>query len=1314
MSSPRHLNRVNSNNIQLLSTELHAALFPKKFRSKSPQKQLIQLSKVHLEHNGLADKQTSQNEPISFKLPPLLGPSISHHFKNMGDWSQGPYLDLIEDLFQLGNTPVKMPTSWVLKSGWVKYELGKPPIQVPYPDEHSLVFDTEVLYKLSPYPIMATALGPSAWFAWVSPFLTGESNLNNHLIPLGPTSDKKLIVGHNVSYDRARVLEEYQLNQSNSFYLDTMSLHVSVSGMCSRQRGAWMKYKKNLNDSNKSAETQSKSLNDYRNLATTDGLKELLGNEILDHEVMLNTSESDSDYVSSALNEDPWLKHSSMSSLAQVAEHHCNIKLDKAARDHFASLDPNEIIENFQLLMNYCAKDVLATYHVFHKIWPEYKSVVPHSVSFSALRHITQSFLPTTSNWDDYITKCEQMYQDSKIEIESKLHEICNGIVDLRNKADEKLWENDPWLSQLDWDITPIKYTKAGELYKRQKLPGFPNWYKKIAESNGDLNLTTKTRISALLLNLSWHDNPIIWTENYGWCFSTSKDKYDKYLKKSYEHIEIDRLLPPEDSIEEMEDQKAQEATLKGKPRSKKNTSNESEEDQVCLPKTKPKRAVKKKKKQNSIIFESDPIVISTLKNILKENKIIFKIPHENGPGLRVTSLMTKPFQRYFENGILASSHPVANEAISLSVQNSYWVSSRERISNQFVVYQNNKDLNIGSFNDEQSTSICPIKPPKDDKIGIIIPQIIPMGTITRRSVEKTWLTASNAKKNRLGSELKSLIRAPPGYCFVGADVDSEELWIASLMGDAVFGTHGGSALGWMTLEGTKNEGTDLHSKTAKILGISRGEAKVFNYGRIYGAGKKFATTLLKKFNPEIGNKEAVETANNLYSATKGMSGQLNKVRVWYGGSESVVFNRLEQIAEQDYPKTPVLGAGITQALQKNNLNANSFLPSRINWAIQSSGVDYLHLLLVSMEFLCKYYSIDARLAITVHDEVRFLTKWKDRYKCAMALQIANLWTRSMFCYQVGIDDVPQSCAFFSAVDIDWVFRKEVDFECVTPSTPDKLPPGESLDINELLKITEVQEMLELKPEEEFWKQDLGEESSSPEEIKVEKLKKPTELLDKDLDTSTKALWVKLQICQNEKEFQSLKNKLFQEVRMGERKAFSKKLNNENLDEEVLTDVQLKSTKLPEDMDEVTLKSGVIIDSVIDEALNDNAIIKAKKGSRRMNKKKIASNFIDGQDFNVQDVLLNKITNGCNVKFSDSVVSKSDLRKAKIKDVVFKIKDEYSSNSTLPVGDEINLIDFPERDKNIEFEEFNDIGISMKSSTSIKLTGNDLRDTMVF
>lgn len=95
---------------------------------------------------------------------------------------------------------------------------------------------------------------------------------------------------------------------------------------------------------------------------------------------------------------------------------------------------------------------------------------------------------------------------------------------------------------------------------------------------------------------------------------------------------------------------------------------------------------------------------------------------------------------------------------------------------------------------------------------------MITAGTVTRRAVEPTWLTASNARvrrkvcnymltevlyhihelvciycaamaqqRDRVGSELKAMVQVPPGYHLVGADVDSQELWIAAVLGEAHF-----------------------------------------------------------------------------------------------------------------------------------------------------------------------------------------------------------------------------------------------------------------------------------------------------------------------------------------------------------------------------------------------------------------------------------------------------------------------------------------------------------------------------------------------
>lgn len=105
-------------------------------------------------------------------------------------------------------------------------------------------------------------------------------------------------------------------------------------------------------------------------------------------------------------------------------------------------------------------------------------------------------------------------------------------------------------------------------------------------------------------------------------------------------------------------------------------------------------------------------------------------------------------------------------------------------------------------------------------------------------------------------------------------------------------------------------------------------------------------------------------------------------------------------------------------------------------------------------------FRIDGRFCISIHDEVRYLVRNEDRFRAALALQITNLWTRSMFALMLNMRNLPQSVAFFSAVDIDTVLRKEVNMDCQTPSNPYGLkqgydiPFGKSYDIYQILEAT--------------------------------------------------------------------------------------------------------------------------------------------------------------------------------------------------------------------------------------------------------------------
>ncbi|KAJ9613575.1 DNA-directed DNA polymerase gamma mip1 [Cladophialophora chaetospira] len=935
--------RYNEIGVQQLSDHVHHQVFPSRFTQPRPD--LVELSKDHLRRHDLLGKNQDNNPAIGVDIPPVIGGSLDEHFTRLALDASEPYLSYA-NTFVRANTPQR-PRKWIIRSGWTKYNPDMTTEEVEAPNESILSFDVETMWKESPFAVMATAASPTAWYAWISPWLLGETTNSRQLIPLGDPTKPRIVVGHNIGYDRQRVKEEYDIKQSRNFFLDTMSLHVAVNGMCSRQRPTWMKHKKNR-------DLRDKMSGDHNSIE----LQRMLESKMLSEE-----------------EEELWVGRSSINSLRDVAKFHTGITIDKSQRDYFGELDRDGIMIRVQELLDYCAADVAITHKVFQKVFPNFLETCPHPVSFGALRHISSVILPVDKSWNEYLERAEATYQQRLKDVEQRLLLLSEAALEVKEKPEA--YENDPWLNQLDWSGQEIRYKKAKKKGEepvpvaRQKKPGAPNWYRDLfVSSSSPISLTVRTRVAPLLLKLSWDGYPLVWSDLHGWTYRVPRSETHKY------------------------------------------------------------------ENSNALACDMADEENAKLKTDVKHT--YYKLPHKDGPTARCTSPLAKGYLQYFEAGTLSSQYPLAREALEMNASCSYWISARDRITSQLVVKEADRDASLAGKSDQ----------------GFILPQIIPMGTITRRAVENTWLTASNAKANRVGSELKAMIKAPPGYCFVGADVDSEELWIASLVGDAQFRLHGGNAIGFMTLEGTKAAGTDLHSKTAKILGISRNDAKVFNYGRIYGAGLKFAATLLRQFNPSLSEQQTTEIASKLYKETKGTRTRrkaLGNGSFWRGGTESFVFNKLEEFAEQERPRTPVLGAGITEALMRRFINQGSFMTSRINWAIQSSGVDYLHLLIISMDYLIRRFNLNARLAITVHDEIRYLVAQEDRYKAAMALQVSNLWTRAMFSQQAGIEDLPQSVAFFSAVDIDHVLRKEVDMDCVTPSHPEKIPHGESLDISQLL-----------------------------------------------------------------------------------------------------------------------------------------------------------------------------------------------------------------------------------------------------------------------
>ena len=1229
---------INAAGVQLLPRSLHAQLF-RNVKIPPQDKSALTLSLQHLKAHRLDPKKGQVLDNFTFTLPPLEAPTLDSHIYAIGSKIANTSLSQAESFTSNALPPI--PELWNSTPGWTRYSPDGTSTSVPYPDEQLLCLDVETMPPYHNYAILACAASPSAWYCWISPWLLDNTANPAQLVPLGPRETPRIVVGHNVAYDRARVKEEYDMRRTETKWIDTMALHVAVKGISSNQRPAWNKRAK----VKKQARIENEEmvydllgyLEDELEVETDPTRRTELENQLRDVEASLpdllllpTTTEFEDDGEDDVKR---WEDITSVNSLADVARLYCKVELEKEVRNAFMTESPEHIRDNIAKYINYCAKDVEVTHAVFRAVLPLFREMCPHPVSWAGVMAMGNPLLPVNQEWERYLTNAETKYHELEDRVKDKLIELAEEAKGMFENGD---WKSDVWLSQMDWTPkvagksrgfhVPTKKELAAQngvtptRTRKKKIPqsknvkveihAMPRWRKEI----GDLKNLDEHALALtlpLLLNLKYEGHQMFWSHSNA-CWLSRQQQHrlpddakivdapeleefskpgaaffkipwpeyaqdkpllsmgiaqrlieEEIVTADYPELAIelgsgvDRRMAVLDQLmviaEDVMTRSRQARTLSMRQLDWEMVEYPVEVVEETAPNmeiiaqpdpspvvppspsaspitpspvwpkwywdlAKPREGVPRgtiditvrnrfaplllrlgwlghplfHSRQHGWLFRVSPDseYITRQQPLefaheddckLKEQSIdhgykFYKLPHKDGEEANVGIPLAKTFIKFAQDGTLSGPSEVTKEALDMNAQCSYWISARDRITKQMVVWEEQPGemgLGIAPKPDEEQK--------REEKWGIILPQIITMGTVTRRAIEKTWLTASNAKENRVGSELKAMVRAPPGYAIVGADVDSEELWISSVMGDAQFGMHGATAIGWMTLEGTKKDGTDLHSKTASILGISRDQAKVFNYSRIYGAGMRHAMLLLRQGNAKITAAEAQKKAEDLYTSTKGRNTHRTDYfdrKFWYGGSESFLFNKLEEIAHSDAPQTPALGCGVTSALSKKYLPqefGSDFLPSRINWVVQSSGVDYLHLLIVSMEHLISKYDIRARFMISVHDEVRYLVKEEDRYRATLALQIANLWTRSLFAYRLGLDDLPMSVAFFSGVDVDFVLRKEVDMECVTPSQPVPLAKGECLTMKESIIMTNGGSLYRDSREMEKWVDRLSE-----------------------------------------------------------------------------------------------------------------------------------------------------------------------------------------------------------------------------------------------
>nr|CAG4641448.1 EOG090X00SQ [Eurycercus lamellatus] len=1135
----------------MLSRSLHQQIFNTKYINPISDETLTKI-KTHLTAHKLWGHPTPLLPEVDLQLPKLLGNNIAEHFEKIATMLCSSYHKKLQKLIAHGIPEI--PQHWNFATGWTRYGPNEEVTIVDFPDEDAYIFDVEVCVQEGHAPTLATAVSNNYWYSWCSNQLFdhkertvlngldrhyGLKNLINLETKTGqeklPLQDQKerIVIGHNVSYDRARVKEQYFIEGTKLRFLDTMSMHIAVSGITSYQRNILM--------AGKGARGAEQRVNK--------AVKPWKVDEILE-----------------------WKNVSSFNGLNDVHKLYCGgLSLDKEKRNIFVTGSLSDIKSDFQNLVTYCAKDTQATFKVLAALLPEYQSRFPHPVTLAGMLEMGSSFLPVNRNWQRYLADSEDAYQDLENELTRSLkREADRACHFLKDEA----YRNDPWLWDLDWSVQPLKIKKAPKAVKKNKkggtvetttfamedndkhndedpdfgefrklenqlknlidtktllfkkpsfLPGYPGWYRSLCDRQqdglvGPVEISTSAQVVPKLLKLTWDGYPLHHCRELGWGYLVPGRPIE-YCRKDVDSSatafplkEALAMFPPravshdsgttkgiitcEEAMRELHQMTESTADPFGLAALREAFYSKKETDDSIKDEGKEKKTYFLTQDRPAWHQGIGPYDVGI------PGCWFFRLPHKSGVDNNVGNPLAKDFLNKIEDGTLkATSSTVAEHVLKLNRNIIYWRNARDRITSQMVVGLQQSQLPNSVIDSEHYDP--------DGSYGAIVPQVITSGTLTRRAVESTWMTASNAYKDRLGSELKAMVQCPPGFNMVGADVDSQELWIASLIGDSHFaGQHGSTAFGWMTLQGKKNDGTDMHSRTASAVSISRDQAKVLNYGRIYGAGERFAKTLLMQFNHRLTEEEALEKARTMYSITKGDSAfllnhrgrklaaavglssdlpltreqlmtarrsarkmpglsdvancsieELTERRIWVGGTESHMFNKLEEIAQSDSPETPVLHCRISRALEPRNVG-REFMTSRVNWVVQSSAVDYLHLMVVAMRYLCDLYKIEGRFCISIHDEVRYLVKEEDKFRAALALQITNLWTRCMFAHQLNINDLPQAVAFFSSVDIDTVLRKETDMDCQTPSNPYGLrqgygvPFGSSYDIYQIVEKT--------------------------------------------------------------------------------------------------------------------------------------------------------------------------------------------------------------------------------------------------------------------
>lgn len=423
-------------------------------------------------------------------LPQLKGDTLKEHFEKIAQDQIGRYKSLGDLLYQCQLPKIPPTELFEYQPGWTRYSQTDSgdwvTEKVPYPLEEVFTFDTETFVEGGAFPIIGTAVSDRATYIWlaselINPTIPEEDWDQTSLIPIG---QGRFVAGHNISYDRVRAQEGYSLRHTTpeNFYFDTLSAHIGVSGLAGGQR--WL-YVLAAKDPDNLTEEEKRKLR----------------------------------YAPK------WLEKGSTNSLVQCYNFHVyevrkyfgdeNVRPlnqgDKKIRDIFVTATHmSQIAAVIEKAVEYAVRDAHYTAELFQALWPKYLDSTPSLVGLCGHYHLNGSVVPLVDNWHEWIQNVEAVYAEYTEEMTA----ICKKLVwkyykEWQNAEDRESYaKGDPWLSQMDWEVTSLK----------GKYAGVPNWMRPFIK-DPETPIGVKSRLAHLLLKLEWEGQPLTWIEGEGWCY---------------------------------------------------------------------------------------------------------------------------------------------------------------------------------------------------------------------------------------------------------------------------------------------------------------------------------------------------------------------------------------------------------------------------------------------------------------------------------------------------------------------------------------------------------------------------------------------------------------------------------------------------------------------------------------------------------------------------------------------------------------------------------------------------------------------------